>query len=85
MARKLKRSHRAYKEKSLTVVVAYRRCTFTRGSNCKALTGKLFSVLAGWSLMGGGDTWRFDCVHINHVPRDYNPFGLGLTNLATNN
>ena len=24
-------------------------------------------------------------VHINHVPRAYNPFGLGLTNLATNN
>ena len=65
------------------VAVAYRRWPFTRVS--KALTGKLFSVLAGWSLMRGVRLWRFDYVHINHVPRDYNPFGLGLTNLATNN
>ena len=49
--------------------------------------GRLWEVVAyeRWSLMGGGRTWRFDYVHINHVPRDYNPFGLGLTNLATNN
>ena len=37
------------------VAVAYRRWSFTRGSNCKALTGK---VLVFWI---GGRTWRFDC------------------------
>ena len=77
------RNHNCQAQK--VVAVAYRRWPFTRGSSCKALTGKLFSVLAGWSLMRGGRLWRFDYVHINHVPRDYNPFGLGLTNLAANN
>ena len=35
------------------VAVAYRRWSFTRGSNCKALTGENFGVLDWWSLMGG--------------------------------
>ena len=41
------------------VAVAYRRWSFTRGSNCKALTGK---VLVFWI---GGRTWRFDCTREN--------------------
>ena len=33
-----------------------------RGSNCKALTGKvLVFFLDKWSLMGGGRTRKFDC------------------------
>ena len=36
------------------VAVAYRRWSFTRGSNCNALTGKIFGVLDWRSLMGGG-------------------------------
>ena len=36
------------------VLVAYRRWSFTRGSNCKALTGKMLVSLDWWSLMGGG-------------------------------
>ena len=37
------------------VTVAYRRWSFTRGSNCKALTGKILeSWLDRQSLMGDG-------------------------------
>jgi len=36
------------------VAVAYRKESFTRGSNCKALTEKLFGVLDWRSLIGGG-------------------------------
>ena len=36
------------------VAVAYRRWSFTRGFNCKALTGKILAVLDWRSLMGGG-------------------------------
>ena len=39
------------------VAVAFRRRSFTRVSNCKALTGKGFDR---WSLTRGGRTWRFD-------------------------
>ena len=34
--------------------IAYRKGSFNRGSNCKALSGKLFGVLDWRSLMGGG-------------------------------
>ena len=37
------------------VAVAYERCSFTRVSNYRALTGK---KLAFWI---GGRTWRFNC------------------------
>ena len=48
------------------VAVAYRRWCFTRGSNCKALTRKLWcfglaATYGRWSLTRGGHTWRFDC------------------------
>ena len=36
------------------VAVAYERCLFTRGSNCRALTGPNSGVLHLGSLMGGG-------------------------------
>ena len=49
------------------VAVAYRRWSFTSGSNCKALTGKILVFWIGAYMEGGlltiGDcTWRFDCV-----------------------
>ena len=49
------------------VPVAYRRWSFTRDSNCKALTGKVLVFWIGvdydsWSLTRGGRTWRFDCI-----------------------
>ena len=48
------------------VAVAYRRLSFTRGSNCEALTGKILVFLMGgpygrWSHTKGDRTWRFDC------------------------
>ena len=46
-------------------VVPYRRWSLTRGSNCKALTGK---VLVFWI---GGRIWRFDYIIILGLqPRD---------------
>ena len=47
------------------VAVAYRRWSFTRGSNCKAFTGKILvfwiSAYMGGGLLTIGDcTWRFD-------------------------
>ena len=36
------------------IAIAYRRWSFTRGSNCKALTGKIFVFFDGRSLIGGG-------------------------------
>ena len=37
------------------VVVAYRRWSFTTGSNCKALTGKILVFwIGGRIIMGGG-------------------------------
>ena len=36
------------------VAVAYKRWSFTRVFNCRALTGKQFGVLDRWSFMGGG-------------------------------
>ena len=53
------------------VAVAYRGWSFTRGSNCKALTGKILvsfglAVAYGrWSLTRGGRTWRFDCSYLH--------------------
>ena len=42
----------------MLVAVAYRRWSFTRGSNsgcnCKALTGKVVVFWTEWSLMGAG-------------------------------
>jgi len=35
--------------------IAYRRWSFTRGSNCMALTGEILVFPIG------GRTWRFDC------------------------
>ena len=54
------------------VAVTYRRWSFTRGSNCEALTGKILVFWIGgclwevvaygrWSLMRGSCTWGFDC------------------------
>ena len=54
------------------VAVTYRRCSFTRGSNCEALTRKILVFWIGgclwevvaygrWSLMRGSCTWGFDC------------------------
>ena len=37
-------------------VVLYERFQY------KALTENIFGVLGRWSLMGGGRTWRFDCI-----------------------
>ena len=28
----------------------------------KALTENIFGVLGRWSLIGGGRTWKFDCI-----------------------
>ena len=54
-------NHQAQK----VVVVAYRRWSFTTGSNCKALTGKILVFwIDGRIIMGGGRIWRFDCIHI---------------------
>lgn len=46
------------------VVVAYRRCSFTRGS--------IFGVLGGWLLMGGGHCRmsRSDCIKVNYGNND---------------
>ena len=48
--------------------VAYRRWSFTRGFNCRALTGKIlvvwWTLMGAWSSTRGGRTWRFDCIHI---------------------
>ena len=54
------------------VTVTYRKWSFTRGSNCEALTGKILVFWIGgclwevvaygrWSLMRGSCTWGFDC------------------------
>ena len=43
-------NHKAQK----LVMVAYRGWSFTRGSNCKALTGKILVFLDWQLLMGGG-------------------------------
>ena len=43
-------NHKAQK----LVMVAYRVWSFTRGSNCKALTGKILVFLDWQSLMRGG-------------------------------
>ena len=51
-------NRRAQKE----VAVAYRRWSFTRGSNCEALTRKKFGVLDWWSLIGG-DSLRGVAAH----------------------
>ena len=46
------------------VEVAYRRLSFTRGSNCKALTGKILAFwIGGRSLTRAGRTWKFDCIY----------------------
>ena len=42
------------------VAFAYERWSFTRGSNYRAATGKIFDVLDKWSLMGGG------CLRVAH-------------------
>ena len=42
------------REAQKVVAVAYRRWSFTRGSNSKALTGKILFFFDGRSLMGGG-------------------------------
>ena len=36
------------------------RWSFTRGSNYRALTGKIKVFLDGWPLMGGGRLRKFD-------------------------
>ena len=53
------------------VGVAYRRWSFTRGSNCKALTKKVLVFwISGrlyygrWSPTRGGRTSRFDCIRV---------------------
>ena len=40
------------------VTIAYRRCLFTRGSNCEALTGKILVFWIGgclWEVVAHGD------------------------------
>ena len=49
------------------VMVTYRRWSFPRGSNCKALTRENCGVSDCWSLMRGGRTWRFDCTVKPHL------------------
>ena len=52
------------------VAAGYRRWSFTRGSNCKVLTGKillLFFFLYWRSLTGGGRIWKFDCTRDREV------------------
>ena len=50
------------------VAVAYWSWSFTKGFNCKGLTGKVLvfwmsGCLNGrWSLTRGGRTWRFNCI-----------------------
>ena len=51
----------------------------TRGSNCKALTGKHFGVLDRWLLTGGGRTLKFDCTG-NEVPVGYEELARGWSN-----
>ena len=50
------------------VAVPYRRWSFTRGSNCKALTGRVLVFWIGgrlgrWLLTRSGRTLKFDCTH----------------------
>ena len=49
------------------VAVAYRRWSFTRGSNCKVLTGKILMLWIGGRLREvvayGGSTVYFEKVH----------------------
>ena len=40
----------------LQEVVIYERFQY------KALTENIFGVLGRWSLIGGGRTWKFDCI-----------------------
>ena len=51
------------------VAVAYRSWSFTRGSNFKALTGKIL-VYGRLTLTTGGHTWRFDCITIDSLLMD---------------
>ena len=49
------------------VAAAYRRSSFTKGSNCKALTGKILvfwieAYMRGGLLTIGDRTRRFDCI-----------------------
>ena len=60
------------------VAVVHKRWSFTRGSNCKALTGKHFGVLDRW-LLGGGRIWKFDCTG-NEVPVGYEELARGWSN-----
>ena len=48
-------------EPNRIVVVAYRRWSFTRGSNCRAFTRNVFRVLVRWSLTKGSHSHRLDC------------------------
>ena len=41
--------------------------SFTRGFNCKALTGKHLCFGIRWLLMGGGHTWRLDSIMNSHA------------------
>ena len=54
----------------IVVAVAYRRWSFTRDSNCKALTG---TILVFWR---GGRTWRFDCIWPGQMSVPFPPPGL---------
>ena len=46
------------------VAVDYRRWSFTKGSNCHSLTGKVLPVF--WiGTFGGGRTLRFDYMRYN--------------------
>ena len=63
----------AYKERQWKIInrhaqkvvaVAYGRWSFTRGSNCKVLTGKILVLwIVGrlWEVVGKVRTWRLDC------------------------
>ena len=50
-----------YKQSAMKLVMlAYRRWSFMRGFNGKALKGKHWCFGIRWLLTGGGHTWRLD-------------------------
>ena len=54
------------------VAVAYRRWSFTRGSNCKALTGKVLVFWIGgrlWEVVAHGGSTVFTSVLVGSIPR----------------
>ena len=61
-------NHQAQK----VVAVAYRRWSFTRGSNCKALTGKVLVFWIGgrlWEVVARGGSTVFTSVSVGSSTR----------------